>query len=258
MRNCPLILAAVLGMLSFLVARAPAAHAEDAVVYLPVIFGPPPTELYGSVTVNGAPAPDIEIALIRRTGGQDVVVDSIRTDSTGLYRFLDMELTAGAQFRAAYVNGEYGNQANRSYVYSCLTEEAADITSGARVRLGDFDIADIVLQAPPHDAEVLLPTTFRWLPRTGTPGDNYYWTLFDPQKSSNSVDYRNLGNADRFTLAGGLPEPFTFGVRYGWYVGVTGASSSCESLYYRNVTFTAGAQPSAVAGDVRGEPFLRR
>jgi hypothetical protein len=258
MRNCLLILAVVLGMLSFLVARAPAARAEGAVVYLPVIFGPPPTELHGSVTVNGAPAPGIEIALLRRTGGQDVVVDSTRTDSTGFYRFLDMELPASAQFRAAYVNGEYGNQANRSYVYSCMTEEAADVTPGARVRLGDFDIADIVLQTPPHAAEVPLPTTFRWLPRTGTPGDNYYWTLFDPQQISNSVDYRNLGGVDRFTLAGGLPESFTFGVRYGWYVGVTGVSSSCESLYYRDVTFTAGAQPSALVGDVRGAAFLRR
>ena len=68
------------------------------------------------------------------------------------------------------------------YVSNWWGPEIETYTSGQTVHGGDFDIADIDLQAPATGSTVTLPATFSWINRN-IADENYELWLFDPDTS---------------------------------------------------------------------------
>lgn len=135
-----------------------------------------PPGIYGRVTVNGAPAAGERLELRFFDGFAWSTLRWIDTDINGEYVFLDIPaLELGQRYYVRY--------ANRADVEDRLlfwgTRELTAYSRSQAVEIGNFDIANVALTAPPAGATVTLPYAFRWAPRPATPTDSYEFNLYD-------------------------------------------------------------------------------
>ena len=132
-----------------------------------------------------------------------------------------------------------------------FTRSLTAYAAGGSVDVGDFDLADITLQAPPPGAAVPLPQVFQWKRRSATPSDSYEFNLFDPNGNAFFYTIPPLGYVDNYRL-NGLPAGFSVKKPYGWFIATYSPDGGYgESFYYQMVTFSTSGQKIAGAQQLR-------
>jgi len=215
-----------------------AGHTSNILTQDFTILPPPVAGIYGRVTYQGAPAPNISLRLRFHDGSEWSTAANTVTDSDGNYLFQDVPgLSAGQSYYVRY--GHNGD--DDPYVSNWYGPTIEDYTSGASVHGGDFDIANVTLVSPAHRASVGLPATFQWN-RRGIAGDTYRWRLFDPEDSLEYIS-SDLGDTDTYVLSS-LPGGFELDHEYGWSMLVYNDGNGYgRSFYYRRVTLGSGDAP---------------
>jgi len=194
----------------------------------------------GRVTFNGAAAAGIVLTLQRWDGANASPVDAAVTDSQGRYGFTGAPGLGSGEMYWVYFGP---NNIDPRYVFAWYGPDIPTYSPGMAVAGGDFDIANVELLAPAHDAQVTFPAAFAWQ-RRGIMGDSYAVRWFD---LSDSLSWLTdpLGDVGSFVL-GELAEDMAYGHEYGWDILVFAAEDSWgESYYFRTVTF----QDSGGAGE---------
>lgn len=204
--------------------------------------------IYGRVRYQGTGIPGITLVLERCPMSGECSPDAskvmtVTTRVNGLYNFIGVPaLPASHNYRVLYFNDERGgNMQNDHYLWRWYGPLISSYTAGSSVPGGDFDIADISLQAP-ADEEVTLPTTFVWSAR-GITGETYSWDLFDRQ-TGQTVCESDSSLAHTFTLTSAFFENSchgTYGADYGWFVwayaNANGSAGFGDSYYYAEIKF---------------------
>ena len=200
----------------------------------------PEPAIFGKVTEQGFPAPDIPIKLEYFNGSAWSTLDTVITDNNGNYRFTGLNsLGAGEKY-----NVQFGpNPTNSSRVSYWFTPEITTYLNGTNKLGGNFDIGNVNLTLPLSGAAVPLPVTFKWQPRILT-GDTYRLILFDPL----SDDWwwtDDLGYVGQVTIANFPPEVL-FNKPYGWYVRVYSGPENYGVPFLYNVI---SISPSAFSSE---------
>ena len=205
-----------------------------AKLYLPLVFRAyaPSNILHGTVTDAGDPASGIEVRLRYYDGSAWSTFATAATDSNGNYRFSNPpHLGADQRLYVRWDNDEYNSDWLWKWVCWSVTSSTTDLAA----RRCDFDLENVDLLSPDPGATVSLPHTFAWRKRALTT-DAYEFNLADT--SDNDPYWWNyLGYVSSYTLSG-LPDGFTPGQQYGWWMWVYGPDGYGISYYYRNVTFS--------------------
>ncbi len=222
--------------------------------------------LTGWVTLSGTPVPDLPLELSLLGGDDEPVVASTRTDAQGRYTFDNVPLPEAIQLPtpiplfpwetptppgpASYAVDYRNPFALAGRLAKWRAAPVYHLSQGAAVAGGDFDIADVPLGEPgPTPPVRSLPVTFRWTPRSGTPGEageSYRFHLIDPSVSSREFTSPDLGHVGQYTLTT-LPDGWDSGTTFAWTVDVTtpaGAGQARDRYPVRfptpTVTPTAG------------------
>lgn len=202
-------------------------------------YVPPPPQIGGRVTDNGAPAAGILLRLRHFDGSAWSDAATTTTAADGTYLFATVPaLAVGQIYYVLYPNAERINTRLGGYGTSYLTTLAA----GAVVTFPAFDIKNIPLRSPSPGVTARLPATFAWT-RRDVAGDNYAWRLINSAGDLSEIfASERLGDAEGYTLID-LPNGVSLGSPYGWSVLVYGPSGNPSefgvSYFYRTVTFAA-------------------
>jgi uncharacterized repeat protein (TIGR01451 family) len=214
--------------------RAAVVDLPLAKVFLPVTMKPKPG-IYGYVTLNGAAAAGVPLELRFFSGSYWSTAMSIVTDSAGRYMFTDVPaLGAGQKYHVRFLNPSSTADGRLALWY---TRELTAYAVDNLVAIGNFDLADIVLQSPAPGVTVALPQTFRWARRSATPSDQYEFNLFDPVGTAFFYTIPPLGYVDNYRL-NVLPSGFVVKKMYGWFIAAYSPDGGYgESFYYNPVKF---------------------
>ncbi len=232
---------------------------------------PTPTRrlgIYGQVTYQGTPIADVPLLLRFYDGSGWSTMSETYTDAEGHYRFTDVpSLDSGQKYYVRYYNGsttlanvvddeteKYSIQHNAAegigltgdpdYLYNWYSFDITSYTAGTEVHGGDFDIANVDLDAPSGGVTVELPQTFSWERRAATTSDSYAWRLFDPTEPAHSVRTEPLGYVSSFNAESLLPG-FDFDTEYAWAVMPFAPDGGYGYSYYaRYVTFERSSTPT--------------
>ncbi|GAB4581118.1 MAG: hypothetical protein Fur0022_38650 [Anaerolineales bacterium] len=207
-------------------------------IFIPLVQHARPG-IHGLVTLNGAPIADIPLLLRFFDGAIWSTYTTITTGTDGRYNFLDIPaLAPGQKYYVLYQNdpGTYG----QLWVWG--TRVLSSYATGSSVAIGDFDLMDIALIAPPDGVTVALPYNFQWMPRPTTLTDVYEFNLYNPV-TSNPYFYTQVGYTDTYTL-NNLPLDFNVDTLYFWEVWVLspdggfGISYNLRVVYFSNSGLT--------------------
>jgi hypothetical protein len=193
---------------------------------------PEPAGIYGRVTYKGNSASGIQLTLWLWNGAAWSSIAQTNAGADGSYLFGSVPSLEASQVYEVV----YANNTDSRYLSNWYGPQVAAYQSGARIRGGDFDIANVTLLAPSHGSSVRLPATFTWQ-RRGLSGDAYRWHLFDPNDSSWWRRTTDLGDVGSFSVTA-LPPGASYNKQYGWAVFVySGTEGYGTSRYYHSVTF---------------------
>ncbi|MBI5877728.1 MAG: PD40 domain-containing protein [Chloroflexi bacterium] len=226
------------------------------VVYVPVLMAPAqtatptatpsptptatPPSIRGRVTYTGTPAANVSLDLRFYNGSSWSTAASTTTGADGKYSFLNVPSLGANQ--GYYVR--YRNSSDASRLWSWSTRLLTSYTNGTDVAIGDFDVANIKLTAPPDQAAWSLPLLFTWIARPQSPSDSYVFTIYDAATGSPFAQTFPLGYVNQFTL-NSLPPTFTYNHLYAWEIWACAPDGGCGISYEaRRVTLLAGAAPS--------------
>jgi hypothetical protein len=202
-------------------------------LYLPLVMKDVRSGINGKVTYQGNPIGGITIELRFWNGSLYSSMGTTTTQADGVYQFTSApSLDSGLSY---YVR--YWNTTNATHVNYCGGKDLISYTAGAAAAGGSFDIANISQVSPSNRADVTLPSTFQWTPRTGVSSDNYFFEIFKPDYSYWWAS-SDLGYVSQYTLNSLPSSSFSTGTEYYWDVVVVGADSYCYSFdQNRTVTF---------------------
>ena len=163
-------------------------------------------------------------------------------------------LAPGQRYYVRYRN--YANTPGRLWVWG--TRDLTSYAAGSAVEIGNFDIADSPLIAPPAGATVALPYTFQWTRRPATPSDTYEFDIYDPTDGDPyAYTVPPLGYVGSFTM-NSLPPGFSPGVQYVWEIWVYSPDGGYGISYEtRAVTFSntgASATVTSQSAQLRPAP----
>lgn len=216
---------------------------ETCTLYLPLVVKeppppPPPPSISGTMTYNGNPIAGIALTLqFTQDGTTFTTFSNTVTLANGEYRFTNLPniQQSGQRYFVRYVN-----QTDNRYLSAWYTRSITENFTG-EVNIGNFDIANVLMNAPAHPHTGPLPVTFRWTAR-GIASDRYFVQLFGPPNYvPRFLSEPILGNT--YTL-NTLPSGFQMGVQYGWNVGIKSPDEdggTGYSFYYRSIIFTSSA-----------------
>lgn len=210
-------------------------------IYLPVISNATCNGLYGTVSDHGVKAQGVPLDLRRISGVSPSTVMTTSTDVSGTYCFnRPASLAAGQTYHV-----RYGPQStNPNHLSNWQTRVISSYSTGEKVNIGDFDLADISLVSPAPGATVALPRQFTWTRRVATPSDSYELDLFNPANLSLIAFLGYSGYVDNYTLTS-LPQGFSPNVPYGWFVSVQSPDGGFGiSFYYHTITFSNAGSAS--------------
>lgn len=204
-------------------------QALPQLVFMPLIeknYSPPRT-LIGRVTLNGTGMPGIYLELRFYNGSSWSTVATTNTVADGSYSFVNAPgLSPGQYYYVRYLNG---SDSNRLCCWSTRLLDSSN--NGQTVAAGNFDLANISLQAPAPGAHVTLPQQFQWTVRPGIPTDSYELDLYDPGNQNTSWYTPPLGYVGSYNLSS-LPGNLSYGWGYGWYVGVYSPDGGYGASYW--------------------------
>ena len=208
--------------------------------YLPISLGGKSTTgntLSGRVTDSGFPV-QVWVDLYFWDGYKWSGLDSIVSDANGEYKFKNLPKLSGDETYRIVFENAYDYDGWLSY-WECWDVTAASDPSKYRC---DFDIENIFLYSPDHEALVPLPQDFLWVPRDTT-SDSYVLNIadiydYDPWTWTDLLGYVYGVSMLR------LPSGFYPYITYGWWVDVVGPDGWGSSFYYRDVTFLNAYAPT--------------
>lgn len=218
----------------------------DKTIYIPVIANPCRYGICGRVTENGAPAANVYLELRFFDGAAWSTRAYTLTDAQGQYALHNIPtLLPGQRYYVRYRN----TALTHGRLWSWATRVLTAYTINQGVAIGNFDIADVTLQAPWHNAQINLPYTFQWSRRPAHLYDSYELDLYDPQDGV-PYAYTNppLGYVGNFTLTQ-LPPGFELHAPYVWDIWIHSPDGGVGvSLYAPTVTFlSSGLSITSVA-----------
>jgi M6 family metalloprotease-like protein len=174
------------------------------------------------------------------------VVRSTKTDATGVYKFTSTpSLPAGKVYQVEFQNGLGGNADNDNHLTYWRSFGISSSAAGSTVAGGDFDISNVALLSPAHNASPSLPTLFTWSNR-GVAGDTYSWAIADEGDDELCYMHPPLATTS-FVMTTGAGEEcgLWYETPYRWYVYVAAASGWSGGYglgrFYRNVRFVQSA-----------------
>jgi uncharacterized repeat protein (TIGR01451 family) len=216
------------------------AFAGGYTVYLPLVvrnFAAPAPGLgiRGRVTVGGAAASAVSLALRFYNGAAWSTWGTATTDASGNYAFTGAPtLGAGQSYCVRYDNGLSSNTRLSFWQAPLLTSYSA----GATANGGSFDVANVALTSPTGGLILPLPVTFQWGIRSATSSDSYEFHIFDYAFGSGKAWSPLLGYVGQYTLTA-LPAGLSYPNTFGWYVRVYGPDGGYgESYYFQTIAFT--------------------
>jgi hypothetical protein len=182
-------------------------------VYLPLFMQLLEPFIYGRVTVNGQPAGNVDLSLIRQTAQGSSVQATATTNTQGVYMFADVPSVA---IPDSYLV-EYFNAADSTRLRS-HRQVFTNYIAGNPLVLEDFDIADIELLAPASGTTLLVPPApkFYWTPRLAAPDDRYVFVLYAP--GDDPAYYQAPPTSGGQITLTSMPAGFSYGVEYAWTV----------------------------------------
>jgi hypothetical protein len=198
----------------------------------------------GKVTYNGIGIGNITVRLVRCVPQSNscTIAQTITTNASGNYLFTGVPaLRTPEIYFVGYQNGlDGGNTDNPNYLAYWRSFNITSYAAGASADGGSFDIADIKLNTPPHNASLGAPITFSWSGR-GIAGEAFAWGLYSTNELIN-YEVCNSGALSSTTfvateaLAGQCL--IYFNVVYNWYayVGKADGSAYGRSYNVRNIT----------------------
>ncbi len=212
-------------------------YLDDIVMTMCTGTTPPTGTLSGQVTqtgVTGALSDTLLLLTYKPAGGSLQLVDLTFPAPNGAYSFNNLDtVTTGDYYSIWYLND--GLNSNRMSLWL-----KSPINSVSQSNI-NFDIKDVTLTNPAHEAEATFPVTFQWASRQ--PGDTYYLCIYNMDDLSEACTTQAISSTSLTVNATDLQgvSGFTFGYgrRYGWYLLVSGANSSGAGFSYsaRAVTF---------------------
>jgi hypothetical protein len=100
-----------------------------------------------------------------------------------------------------------------------VTKVITSYAAGRDYNFGAFDIADVALGTPVPSSVAMLPTTFTWTRRSGTPTDSYELEIFKPAAQTPYYASGVLGYVSSRNIAD-MPAGFNLLTDYGWDIAV--------------------------------------
>jgi hypothetical protein len=208
-------------------------------VYIPLVRSndyQPQAILHGRLTQQGAAAAGEIVKLRLFNGSEWTVLATATTNGNGGYAFGGLSaLGAGQQYAVEYTNltGTPGRLAG------WVSRPVPSYLQGADVGFSDFDLSDVPLVGPLDGANITLPATFSWSPRTASPGDLYALVVFEPGSDVPLYHGPLQRNAGQFVLAA-LPSGVDWDIPYAWTIWVYGPDGGlAKPTTIRTVRFSA-------------------
>jgi FG-GAP-like repeat len=199
--------------------------------YLPQLYKPLPQRgLYGKVTEKGVPAAGVPLDLRFYNGSNWSTLATATTASDGSYTFPNLlSLNPGQFYYVRYLNTATGSPKR---LWTWQTQALSSYVPGSDFHIGDFDLANITLSAPPPGATISLPYTFLWIPRPTSPTDSYELDLYNPDNPSSLLySTPQLGYAEGYTLTN-RPPGFKVNRLYAWQISIYSPDGGMGVSYY--------------------------
>ena len=207
--------------------------------------------IFGFVTQHGLPAKNVFLYLRKIDGNTLSVAGTTSTDANGYYQFLDAgSLTAGQYYQVVY-DGYNPLEVTPGRLAWWKTKLISSYSSGQKVNIGNFDIADIALIAPVKGDPMPLPVTFQWIRRTLTINDSYHLKIElyvpasvppappTPAMYIEKYTSSSLGYVSSFSfLPADWQSSMEYGVAYTWFVVVEAPDSASGANHdLQRITF---------------------
>lgn len=229
------------GRVSFAASGAPTPTPSPTPTATPTTA--PSAGINGVVTDRGAPASGVTVILRLCVSNSCSNLRTTVTSASGGYTFTNVpSLATGQSYQVAYINGAGGgNPLDATRLTWWVSFPITTYTTGSSAPGGNFDIGDVALTTPAHNASVLLPATFTWATR-GLSSDRFSWSL--SSTAGILLCYVDPpANALSFVLdlTTGSQCGLFYNTSYNWYVYVANGSWTNGyglSHYYRTVSFT--------------------
>ncbi|CAG0928387.1 hypothetical protein TFLX_00894 [Thermoflexales bacterium] len=232
-----IVLVVVLGTSVFHMSASHAASispSQDHYIYFPLVTVTK-GQIFGRVTLSGAPAGDVPLVLQLEVNSSIPFTLTTITDANGYYSFTGMPSTgSNAVYQVSFSN----HSAAPDGRLVGWTTTAFTYSEGSTVVLASFDIADVSLIFPSDEANILLPTTFRWTPRPFTPSDNYRLFLGEHYYGLGAWYGPLVGYADSYTLSS-RPISIPPYCRCWWQIVIDNAGYGHGISHTRNITVSA-------------------
>lgn len=198
----------------------------------------------GVVRFNGSGISGVNLQLRRCLGGSCTVIANAMSTGGGFYNFTGVpSLPAGYTYHVFFLNHPNGgNTANSSRLAWWRSFDLTSYTAGSSVNGGNFDIKDVALQSPAHNAFATLPTTFIWVKR-GIANDRYAWAIAESDLSFQWCFVNPPVDSNSFILDADTAANVCFlfyDTPYAWYVYVANGTWSNGyglSYFYRIITW---------------------
>jgi hypothetical protein len=218
---------------------------DQQIVYLPLVIYPHPSKgIYGVVTDDGDPLPDIMLELRFYNGATWSTIAADYTNINGEYSFLGMPgLNPGQYYYVLYVN-----DIHIQWLWTWHTASISNYFAGGEVNIGNFDLGEVYLETPERFRTVSVPVTFNWWERTASPGDSYAVRIYDPYFPNTNFLSAQLGYVYSYKL-NSLPPGFRTCYWYGWEVWVYSSDGGFGISYdIHEIKFTDVLCPITTGG----------
>ncbi len=219
--------------------------------YLPMILHIPSSaaDTRTQVTAYGQPVAGLEVELEYQLTADTpwVTFANTRTDRNGQYYFAPrLYAPADRIYRVRW--------RNRGVNVNYLSEWICNPVAAGVDPSCNFDVQNVLLEAPDNGAAAHLPITFKWQMRPFD-SDSYAVGLLPPSSATPAWENSpTLGYTAQYRLLD-LPAGFKYGENYIWFVKVYTSGGAGSSYYSRSITLQAqpaGARPAEQAGQGAG------
>lgn len=225
---------------------------DDVQVKICAAATAPTGRISGTVSQDGVPgsADGATIALYYddNGAGQESVAETV-TEDGGYYEFSQVpSLPPGASYQIGYVNVTTSTERLGMWAGPIISAFA----DGSHAANNNFDITNVELLSPTHEAAVTFPATFTWSDR-GRSGETYDLCLSDPQTLEETCPKKDVTTAQTTLVPGDIEPGFGFSLdhRYVWYVRVKAGGSTNGANFgesYRANAITFITNPNAPPG----------
>lgn len=200
------------------------------------------SKIHGTVTQNGSAASGVYLQL-RYTddnGASYSTRSDYTTGSDGAFEFVNIPtIPAGEKYYVRYIGDNNSSISDALWFWG--TSQVSGYTQNTNLDIEPFDIADVNLGLPAHNATISLPYTFTWDLRPASSGDNYYLAIEDDAEFTPS--WMNSKGYNNSAMLSCLYYAMETGTPYRWWIDINhpGTNAYGISYYYHVFTISSGS-----------------